>query len=238
MGFEVSAELPKGQAFLRELADACPDVVVIDLSRLPSQGRDMGVLIRNRKATRHIPLVFVGGDPQKVVRIKELLPDAMYTSWGEVGVALQDAIAHPPEAPVVPGSSFAAYAGKPLLDKLGVKVGTTVSLVDAPAGFEETLGKLPDGARVVREYYGESDLVVWFVRSQDILENNISVTVAGLGRGRIWIAWPKQKSGVETDLTQQQVREAGLAAGLVDYKICSVDQVWSALLFTCRRSGE
>ncbi len=148
-GFDVCAETPADQAFLRDLAGHPPDAVVIDLSRLPSQGLDMGVLIRNRKSTRHIPLVFAGGDADKVIRINDLLPDATYASWEGMDAVLRDVIEHPPENPVVPGSSFAAYAGRPLVDKLGIKTDGVVRLIDAPAGFENTLGKLPVGARIV-----------------------------------------------------------------------------------------
>jgi DNA-binding NarL/FixJ family response regulator len=148
-GFEVCAETSAGQGFLRDLADAQPDAVVIDLSRLPSQGRDMGILIRNRKSTRHIPLVFAGGDADKVLRIQEFLSDATYASWEEMDAVLSSVIGHPLENPIVPGSSFAAYADRTLVDKLGIKTDAAVGLIDAPAGFGETLGKLPEGARIV-----------------------------------------------------------------------------------------
>jgi CheY-like chemotaxis protein len=237
-GFEVCVEVPSGRAFLCDLADAPPDAVIIDLSRLPSQGRDMGVLIRNRKSTRHIPLVFAGGDAEKVARIKGLLPDATYTSWEEMDAVLRYVIEHPSENPVVPGSSFAAYAGRPLVDKLGIKMDAVVGLVDAPAGFEEMLGKLPDGVRFAEGVSDSSDLIIWFVRSYDDLQEGIASITVGLDRGPLWIAWPKKKSGVVTDLTQQAVRERGLAAGLVDYKVCSIDKVWSALLCTRRRTQD
>ena len=237
-GFEVCAETPAGQVFLRDLADAQPDAVVIDLSRLPSQGRDMGILIRNRKSTGHIPLVFAGGDGEKVLRIQELLPDATYTSWEEMDAVLSSVIGHPLENPIVPGSSFAAYAGRPLVDKLGIKTDAGVGLIDAPAGFEETLGKLPEGARIVQGVPDGDALTIGFVRSQDELRDGITTIAARRDRGPFWIAWPKKMSGVVTDLTQQAVRDAGLAVGLVDSKICSIDKVWSALLFTRRRPND
>ena len=114
-----TCQLPAGRTFLRELAQDPPLAVVIDLSRLPSQGRDIGVQIRRQATTRRLPLVFVGGQAGKVDAIRQLLPDAIYASWEELGEALAEAIAHPPQDPFVPDSAFAAYAGKPLVDKAG-----------------------------------------------------------------------------------------------------------------------
>jgi hypothetical protein len=183
-------------------------------------------------------LVFVEGDPDKVARILELLPDAAYTCWERIGDSLQEAIAHPPADPVVPGSAFAAYAGKPLVEKLGVKEGATVVLVGAPAGFERTLGDLPQGTQLCEGGAADRDLTVWFVRSGQELEGGIEEMAGQAGLGPLWIAWPKKASPMATDLTQQLVRKVGLAAGMVDYKICSVDETWSALLFTRRKRRE
>ena len=222
---------------LRWLRAEPPDAVVIDLSRLPSQGRDVALGIRTYKATRHVPLVFVDGAPGKVARVRDLLPDAVYTTWREIDAALGEAIAHPPSDPVVPESLMAGYAGTPLPKKLGVKAGSTVALVDAPAGFEETLGVLPTGVRVRPGPDEAGDVTLWFVRSQVDLERDLERMVPAAARGALWIVWPKKASGVVSDLSQTVVRAAGLAAGLVDYKVCSVDATWSGLCFT-QRTGE
>ena len=129
LGYVVEYDLPSGPTLLRQLADDPPDAIVIDLSRVPSQGRDMALTIRRRKSTRHIPLIFLEGDPEKVARVKELLPDAVYTSWENIDRALKHAIAHPPDSPLVPESAMAAYSGAPLLKKLGIKTDTVVALV-------------------------------------------------------------------------------------------------------------
>jgi DNA-binding response OmpR family regulator len=100
-GYDVVCE-PLDQAGLRALRENPPSAVVVDLSRVPSQGRDVALGIRKYKATRHVPLVFVEGDPEKVSRIKELLPDAVYTTWSRIPNSLKRAIAHPPADPVVP----------------------------------------------------------------------------------------------------------------------------------------
>jgi hypothetical protein len=234
-GYAVVYEPVRGPDFLRKLGNDPPNAIVIDLSRLPSQGRDFAVLLRKRLATRHVPLVFAGGSSGTVARIRKLLPDAVFASWEKIGKSLQEAIANPPTEPVVPNSAFAAYAGKPLVEKLGIKANTVVALVHAPEGFERVLGVLPEGVQVYRQIREGSDLTLWFTHSRSDLDTEIVEMAAAAKEAPLWIAWPKKASGKATDLTQQQVREVGLAAGLVDYKICSIDKTWSGLLFTRRK---
>jgi hypothetical protein len=180
LGFQVNYQMPSPPALLKELAGDPPAAVVIDLSRLPSHGRDMAVSLRERKTTRRIPLVFVGGEPEKVAAIRELLPDAAYTSWEQISTALAAAIAEPPTEPVVPGSVFAAYAGRPLAAKLGVEADTVLGLVAAPEGFKALLGELPMGAEVQRGAGTGRDLTLWFVRSNAELRSGIEEMAAGL----------------------------------------------------------
>jgi hypothetical protein len=236
-GYDVNGEL-LDSAGLRRLRDDPPDAVVIDLSRRPSQGRDVGLTLRKYVATRPVPLVYVGGVANKVARVREFLPDAVYTTWEKIGGTLEQAIAHPPADPVVPGSLFDVYAGTPLPKKLGIKAQSTVVLVDAPEGFEGTLGELPEGAAVRRQERSSPeppDLILWFVRSRIELERRINEIGASIGSGGLWIVWPKKSSGVVSDLSQVVVRQVGLASGLVDYKVCAVDATWSGLRFTRRK---
>ena len=130
---------------LRNIRKTPPNAVVIDLSRLPSQGRDLGINLRKHKTTRYIPLIFVGGDPTKVGRIKEILPDAIYTHWDRIGGPLKQAISKPLEDPVVPGSLFEAYSGVQLLKKLGITPSSVLVLVGAPENIDDILGELPEG---------------------------------------------------------------------------------------------
>jgi hypothetical protein len=123
----------------------------------------------------------------------------------------------------------AGYSATPLPKKLGIKPGSTVALVDAPDGFER---ELPEAA-VRRGARGRFELAIWFVRAARDLRPE---RMASLARnGPLWIAWPKRASGWETDLTENVVRVAGLAHGLVDYKVCAIDDTWSGLLFARRR---
>ena len=232
-GYEVTHEALSPAVF-KEMRENPPDAVVIDLSRIPSQGRDVGLGIRKYKDTRHVPLVFVEGDPGKVKGIQNLLPDAVYATWDRILEEIEQAIAHPPKAPVVPSSTMAGYEGAPLPKKLGIKPNAVIHLIDAPEGFEKSIPDLPDGVSFVGENPKHNDLVIWFVQSQKDLDKHINKVKAKVGKGGLWIAWPKKTSGVASDLSQTAVRKKGLSTGLVDYKVCSIDKTWSGLKFTVR----
>jgi hypothetical protein len=235
-GYEVDYH-PIRPADLQKLRDDPPDAIVIDLSRLPSQGRDLGMNIRKYKSTRHVPLIFIGGEPEKVRVIKKVLPDAVYTNWDEFQHPLEFAIATPPSSPVTPDSIFDVYKGTPLQKKLGLKPDIRLTILGAPDGFDQTLGELPKGVVVRRDARGEADLILWFTKSKQDLETRIERMTAFIGEGYLWIIWPKKASKMETDLSQVIVRKVGLEAGLVDFKICSVDETWSGLCFTCRKGS-
>jgi hypothetical protein len=225
------------QAGLRALRGDPPAAFVIDLSRLPSQGRDVATALREFKATRHVPLMFVGGAPDKVARVRRLLPDATLTTWARIRGALRRALREPVVAPVVPGSVMAGYSGTPLPKKLGIRAGDVVALVDAPDGFEPTLGSLPGGVVVERNLVGARNITLWFVTSRRALEGRIRrMTPYGAGGG-LWLIWPKQASGAKTDLTQVDVRRIAMANGLVDFKVCAVDQTWSGLRFSKKKQS-
>ena len=230
------SEIGNGPEFLRQMGSNPPAAIIIDLSRVPSHGRDVALAFRSYKPTRRVPLVFVEGDPEKVARLKDLLPDAAYTSWADITFALAQAIAHPPAQPVVPESRMAGYSGKPLVVKLGIKANSAVALVGAPLDFRTTLGDLPNGVQLRDGLSGTCDLILWFVRTREELRQGIAKMAEAIGRGSLWIIWPKKASGVTTDLSEQTVRETGLAAGLVDYKICAIDATWSGLLFARRKT--
>jgi CheY-like chemotaxis protein len=219
---------------LRALRDNPPDVFVIDLGRRPSHGRELGVWFRQQKATRHVPIVFVGGESDKVVRVRQVLPDAVFTEWSKIRSALSQAIKNAPKVPVVPGT-FDSYSGTPLPKKLGLKPGITLALLGAPVGFEKTLGKLPDDVRISRRARVHAELAMLFVKSLADLKKRLPAAKRTMApKGSLWIAWPKKSSEIASDLTQQTVREFGLGNGLVDYKICSIDGTWSGLRFAQR----
>ena len=231
-GYTVNCDPLAGLDFLKAWREDPPAAVVIDLSRLPSRGREIAIAIRHSKATRFIPLVFVEGDSQKVRRIQELLPDAVYTDWDSIPGSLNEAIAHPLPAPVAPKSLFDAYAGQTLPKKLGIRPGMAVLLVRAPQNITQLLGELPENVAVNEGEELPGDLILWFMRSSQELERDFEAISRRQDFRFVWIAWPKKASGIQTDLNQQRVREIGLRSGLVDFKICSIDQTWSGLCFT------
>lgn len=234
-GYEALYEPLTNQAALRRLAEEESKALVIDLSRAPAQGRDMGLWLRRRKSTRNLPLIFLGGAPGVVEKMKRLLPDAVYADWSKVRSALQRAIARPPADPVVPDSMFAGYSRTPLTKKLGVKPGFSVALVGAPPDFERTLGPLPERVLLHSDGRRKRDLTICFVSSRRELDQRLVALVGFAQRGHVWIAWPKRSSGVVSDLTQSYVRRSGLESGLVDFKICAIDETWSGLCFAMRK---
>jgi len=130
----------------------------------------------------------------------------------------------------------AGYSGTPLPRKLGIKPGARVALIGAPEGFEAALARLPEGV-VVRRRLGREpfDVIVAFFAERSTLERRLAGLSAALDpAGGLWIAWPKRASRVPTDVTEGAVRDLGLAAGLVDNKVCAIDQVWSGLRFVYR----
>ena len=131
----------------------------------------------------------------------------------------------------------ASRASTPLPKKLGIKSDALVALLAAPPGFERTLGALPDGVEVRTQARGRFDVIVFFATREAELARRFPVMArALLPNGGLWVAWPKKKSCIATDLTFDPVQEVGLDAGLVDNKVCAIDETWSALRFVVRRA--
>jgi hypothetical protein len=129
----------------------------------------------------------------------------------------------------------AGYSGTPLPQKLGIKVGARLGLFNAPKGFERTLGKLPDGVKTTSRLGSSLDVAVFFTDSGAELTRRFgSLAKAIAPAGGLWVSWPKKSSGVKTDLDENAVRAIGLEAGLVDVKVCAIDEVWSGLKFVVR----
>jgi hypothetical protein len=124
----------------------------------------------------------------------------------------------------------AGYSGTPLPRKLGIKEGHLVAFSGAPAGFHNKLGSLPDGVREKQRASAPLDVLVAFFTRRAELERRFERLAAAIfPDGGFWIAWPKRASGVATDLTEDVAREIALAHGLVDNKVCAIDETWSAL---------
>jgi hypothetical protein len=234
-GFEPVHENIRGLPSLAEIRSNPPDAVVIDLGRLPSHGRRIALALKDSRAGRMIPIVFVGGEIEEIERLRTLLPDSTFATWRRIRTALLRAIRTPPGGVTVSVAPPAGYSGTPLPRKLGIKPQSRVALVSPPAGFSTTLGELPDGAQLISGFRGPVSLSIWFVRSGSELTAGIVEMVGQIGDSPMWIAWPKRGSGLETDLVQSTVREVALSHDLVDYKVCAIDATWSGLLFKRRR---
>ncbi len=130
----------------------------------------------------------------------------------------------------------AGYSGTPLVRKLGFKPGMRVHYAAAPDGFDALLGELPDGVRVLARPAADLDLVVLFVRRRAELERRLGGLHAVLRQdGMVWVAWPKRASKVPTDMSEDVVRDVALPRGLVDVKVCAIDETWSGLKLVIRR---
>ena len=130
---------------------------------------------------------------------------------------------------------MAGYSGTPLPQKLGIKPGAAVCFLGAPDDFADTLGPLPAGVSLQPKPKGPLDVVVFFTKARRDLEKKLPALHAALApAGGLWIAWPKKSSGVPTDMTEDVVRELALPRGLVDNKICAVDETWSGVRLVIR----
>lgn len=131
---------------------------------------------------------------------------------------------------------MAGYSSRPLIEKLGIKAGTRIALLHAPRGYGTALGRLPPGVTVVRTARGPLPFIQFFADSKRRLAARFPTLGCALADGgALWISWPKKAAGVPTDLTEDVVRAVGLRHGLVDVKVCAVDDVWSGLKFVRRR---
>jgi hypothetical protein len=130
---------------------------------------------------------------------------------------------------------MAGYSGTPLARKLGIKEGFRIALVNAPKDFESELGELPGNVQFIKRPAKSLDIILFFVLTERTLTRDFAKLAARLTpNGMLWIAWPKKSSGVATDLSEQRVQRIGLEAGLVDVKVCAIDETWSGLKFVYR----
>lgn len=133
------------------------------------------------------------------------------------------------------GPTPAGYSGTPLAKKLGIKPGSTVAILDEPDGFRRLLDPVPDGVAFRSSLRGDLDLVIAFFTARTRLRSRLPALATAIHPAAgLWLAWPKKTSPLETDLDGNVVRELGLAAGIVDIKVCAIDDDWSGLRFAHR----
>lgn len=133
---------------------------------------------------------------------------------------------------------MAGYSGTPLAKKLGIKPGTLLCVVNAPAGYAALLAPLPEDVTIAREAADELDIVHVFVKRRSELGELINDYKDRIKQtGAIWVSWPKKAAKIATDVTEDTVREVALPLGLVDIKVCAVDEVWSGLKLVIRKEN-
>jgi hypothetical protein len=235
-GFTVDSSPLRTGGLIGQFRDNPPAVILIDLDRLPSHGRAVAIVVHSGKSTGHIPIVFVGGEEPKVKMARQQAPWAMFTDWPGVAGTLKKALRKP--AVAAPGKPYMQhYAGSSLVKKLGFKPNMRTALLGAPEGFEEQLGDLPEGVEFENKIGTQTKMAIWFVRSLRELATETEYLSARLPESAsLWIVYPKQTSRFKVDFTQNEVRGAGLDAGLVDYKICAVDSDWTGLKFARKKT--
>ncbi len=130
----------------------------------------------------------------------------------------------------------AGYSGTPLAKKLGLRAGDRVALIGAPDGFEALLEPLPEGVTLLTRATAGLDAIVLFVTRRAEVERRHAALASRLTpAGMLWLAWPKRASGVPTDVTEDVLREVILPSGMVDTKVCAIDETWSGLRFVRRK---
>jgi len=234
-GHVVAYEEKVNSAIGRRIRETRPDAVVIDLSRLPSHGREVAVYLRGQKRTRDLPLVFVGGAEEKLAAVRRLLPDATYTTTGKLKSAIRSAMKNKPAAPVVPPQMMDRYALRTSAQKLGVKPDSAVAVFDAPRGYAQILGELPTGAMLLEEPPDPCAVTIWFAHGPEGFVAALPRLQRLASKTKLWVAWKKKSAAPTSRLSEDFVRNAAIAAGLVDYKVCAIDTTWSGLALAAKR---
>ena len=130
---------------------------------------------------------------------------------------------------------MAGYSGTPLAQKLGIKPGSAIFVVAAPGHYDELLAPLPEGVRRVRKI-DDADVAHFFETSRARMDKDLRAAVPKMQQdAAVWISWPKKSAKVATDITEDTVREVALPLGLVDIKVCAVDETWSGLKLVIRK---
>lgn len=222
-------------ALMRSWRDDPPDAFVIDLSRLPSHGREIAIALRQSPATRRIPIVFCSGAEDKVERVRSEIPDAAYCLPAKLQATLRRALKKPPAEPVIPTAMMDRYASRTAAQKLGMKESSIVAVVDPPRDYLKVIGVLPSGVQISEEPEPDASVTLCFVHQYESLPARLSAVRDLAGATKLWILWRKGGSAVRGDITERAVRECAIDLGLVDYKICSVDPVWTAMAFALKR---
>jgi hypothetical protein len=221
--------LVRTSAVIGELARLNPAVLVLDLDRLPSNSREIALMLRASKSARHIPILLAGsepsedGPPDKYARLKSELPDVPYAAWLEARSEVAKLLGQPRSEPyTVPPPRVYKTS---LSQKLGVLPSKTqsatkarqIALLGAPEGFVELLGDLPETVKFSSKLSASANLAICFIRSlDDDFSGTLDLLTFRLPQAAsVWIAYPKRNSGSHRDFNENDLRQSALAAGFV-----------------------
>jgi hypothetical protein len=133
---------------------------------------------------------------------------------------------------------MAGYSGTPLAQKLGIKAGQRVVMINGPAAYRKLLSPLPEAVSFSTKVDSDTTFIHLFVSERKTLEKELKrLRKLIADTGTLWVSWPKKSSGVATDVTEDVIREVALPLGFVDVKVCAVDQTWSGLKLMIRREN-
>ncbi len=235
-GHQVDYDEQFRPALMKTWRESPPDAFVIDLSRLPSHGREIAIALRQSSRTRAVPIVFCGGDEEKVARIRSELPDAGYCTLPKLRSALRTALANRPTNPVKPVQMMDRYGSRSTAQKLGIKESSTVRLIEPPRNALQALGDLPSNVEILDDSAnGPASVTLCFLHDAHSLLPTLSRVRGLAATSKLWMLWRKGGSVARGDVTETTLRQNAIDLGLVDYKVCSVNNVWSGMLL-CRKA--
>ncbi len=230
-GYEVHYGNAQRPIRVSELKKLDAHAAVVDLSRLPSQGKYWAAELR-QTSLKQLPIVFVDCAAERVDAVRAAIPDAEYVVRKDLLAALKraKAVANPVQPERLMASSRSAAL------KMGVKPGSRVGVYDAPRGYAKVLGALPEGAVLDEAPEEIAPVTVWFVTDPDTYLARLREMKKVAAKSKLWVVYPKQQKGkAGVGITQFTVREAAIKVGLVDYKVCSVDETWTGFAFAVKK---
>ncbi len=229
-GFEVEYDDVRGSDVIKLVRANPPDALVLDLSCLPSHSREVAVYLRGTKYARHIPLIFVDGAAEKVEAVRRLLPDAAYTSLKRICAAIK--AAKPLQNPVRPRGIMERYGSRTVAQKLGIGEGSTVGVVDAPRDYAAALGPFPENVEIFEDPRSPQSITLWFVNDARAYRAAMPRMRAIAAETKLWVIWRKG----QPEIGARAIRAGADEAGLVDCKICAVNEKWSAMALARSKS--
>jgi hypothetical protein len=229
-GIDVLPYAPVSGEGMKGLAEySVPDALVVSLDRIPSHGHAVAWHYHSRTATRHVPIVFVGGEADKVAKVREAMPFAIFCSWETAAESVRTAVANPGAVPLAAPKPISS--NRPMHAKLGLKPGMRIALIGAPAELHRLVPDLDFDVDIVEEPDARTEASFWFVRSASEVDDGLAWIAPRLGpKPRLWVFYRKGKG-----VTWQSLSEAALPYGLAQFKILSLNAEWTGTGFGASR---